>query len=137
MALTANTNYEVRKVDKVAVGVMPVAASTHIYAGGIVCRNAAGFLVNPSAVAALRVVGIATREVDNSAGADGALSCEFEYGHDVKLPVGALTVAHQWTTVRATDSNTLNAATADTPNVGLAREIEGSSIWVSIGVAAA
>ena len=59
---------------------LPVAASTHIYQGTIVCLNLSGYLVPASADPSLTVVGVAQEEADNSAGAAGALECPVERG---------------------------------------------------------
>jgi len=52
---------------------IPVAASTKIYAGSIVCTNAAGNAVPGSTSATLVAVGVAEKTIDNSAGIAGAL----------------------------------------------------------------
>ncbi len=54
MALTAPIDTPERAADLVQV---PVAAATHLYAGGLAARNAAGNLVPASDTAGLRVVG--------------------------------------------------------------------------------
>jgi hypothetical protein len=59
---------------------LPVAASTHIYQGTIVCLNLSGYLVPASADPSLTVVGVAQEEADNSAGSAGALECPVERG---------------------------------------------------------
>ena len=59
---------------------LPVAASTHIYQGTLVCLNLSGYLVPASADPSLTVVGVAQEEADNSAGAAGALECPVERG---------------------------------------------------------
>ena len=57
-----------------------VAAATQIYKGAIVSVNATGFLVPASDTAGTLVVGIANGNVDNTGGADGALSCLVQKG---------------------------------------------------------
>ena len=52
----------------------PVAA-VKIFAGSLVCVNAAGFLVPGDDAAALRFVGVALEYVDNTAGQAGDLNC--------------------------------------------------------------
>lgn len=57
---------------------MPVAASTRIYLGALVALDTSGTLVNASANAAHRVVGVyhdGTEDVNNSSGAAGDLTC--------------------------------------------------------------
>jgi len=58
----------------------PVAASAVIYAGAMVALNATGYLVPASTSTTLKVVGRAESNVDNSAGGNGALSCETRTG---------------------------------------------------------
>lgn len=49
----------------------PVAAATHLYAGGIGCLDASGNLVPGSAVTTLTAVGRIEADFDNSAGVAG------------------------------------------------------------------
>lgn len=58
---------------------MPVAAATTIHMGALVALNPSGYLVNASADASLRVVGVyqdGINSIDNSAGAAGDLTCK-------------------------------------------------------------
>ncbi|WP_163266465.1 hypothetical protein [Chelativorans alearense] len=57
-----------------------VAASTLIYAGAIVMRDAAGFLVEGQTAAGLYGVGRAEKRADNAAGADGDISVKYRAG---------------------------------------------------------
>lgn len=59
---------------------MPVAASTTIYAGTMVAKDASGNAVPASSSAALILVGKAEAQVDNSAGAAGAKRVEVRSG---------------------------------------------------------
>src|SRR5512135_2827486 len=49
----------------------PVAAATKIYAGSMVCVNAAGFAVPATDTSGYRFVGVALEQVDNGSGTDG------------------------------------------------------------------
>jgi hypothetical protein len=53
-----------------------VAASTLIYKGALVAVNTSGYAVAAAATAGYRVVGVAQRQVDNSAGAAGDLEVQ-------------------------------------------------------------
>ncbi len=55
---------------------LPVAAGAHIYAGSLVSVNANGYVVPASDTAGHAFLGVARKEADNSAGADGARNCE-------------------------------------------------------------
>lgn len=58
----------------------PVAATTKIYTGTIVCLNAAGYAVPGSTATTLKARGVAQQQVDNSAGAAGDLTIETRRG---------------------------------------------------------
>lgn len=58
----------------------PLAASTKVFAGSLVALSSTGFLVPASTATTLTCVGRAEADVDNSAGANGALSCEVAGG---------------------------------------------------------
>lgn len=57
-----------------------VAATTLIFAGALVMRNAAGFLVQGQAATGLVGVGRAEQRADNAAGADGDIECDVRCG---------------------------------------------------------
>lgn len=59
---------------------IPIAASTHIYAGGLVGINSSGYAVPGASTTALRIVGVADKEYDNSSGGAGALTVTAETG---------------------------------------------------------
>lgn len=71
MGLTADRNTP-RRDGKDRV--LPVAGSTKIYGGSLVARDASGNAVPGSAATTLLGVGRAEQQVDNSAGAAGALT---------------------------------------------------------------
>lgn len=58
----------------------PVAAATKIFAGALVCLNAAGDATKGATALNLKVIGRAKATADNSAGAAGAISVETETG---------------------------------------------------------
>lgn len=51
----------------------PVAATTRIWGGAIVCVNAAGFAVPGATSTTLKAVGVSEHRADNSAGVAGAI----------------------------------------------------------------
>jgi hypothetical protein len=59
---------------------LPVAAATKLFAGGIGCLSATGYLVPGSTATTLKAVGRINEQVDNSAGADGDLKVEIDRG---------------------------------------------------------
>lgn len=58
----------------------PILASTVIFAGSLVCLNAAGYAVPGATATTLKARGRAEEAVDNSAGANGALSVKTKKG---------------------------------------------------------
>lgn len=75
VALTANRNTTVFQGD-VLVG--PVGAGSKIFAGAIVMRNAAGYLVKGATATGAFGVGVADALADNSGGADGAIQMRYQ-----------------------------------------------------------
>lgn len=59
---------------------VPVAANTKVFAGSIVAANATGFGVPGSTSATLTYIGRAEQQVDNTGGADGAVSVPVRRG---------------------------------------------------------
>lgn len=116
-----------------------VAASTTIYAGAIVAKNAAGYLVPASDTAGLKVCGRADETVDNSTGANGDKLCTysagvFKYG---TTGASALVQADDGGTAYVLDDQTV-VKTAGTTNGIAAGSIDSidddGDIWVAIGL---
>ncbi|MBW8283517.1 MAG: hypothetical protein K0M55_07940 [Rhizobium sp.] len=76
-ALSADRNTPRREGEK---RVIPLAASTLIYAGALCAIDATGNLVPFSTATTLKPAGRSERRVDNSAGAAGAVSGEVSAG---------------------------------------------------------
>lgn len=113
--------------------VIPIAATTYLYAGQLVAVNAAGRAVPASDTAGLRVIGRAEKEVDNSADeVGGALSITVKRGvfryqnsatHAVaQANVGAIAFVEDDATV----------ATQSTYGVQAGRviEIDAEGVWI-------
>ena len=69
-ALTQDRNTSRRDGNQVEP---PVAATTRIYGGSIVCVNAAGYAVPGSTATTLKAVGVSEHRADNTGGAAGAI----------------------------------------------------------------
>lgn len=118
----------------------PVAAATILYAGAMVCRNAAGMFVPASDTAALSaVVGRCAKTVDNSDGADGDVDAVLEigvFGYDMHAALVAVADATLGVNVTVEDDHTVNIA-GDTTNdivAGRLEEVRGSVAYVAIGL---
>lgn len=72
----------------------PVAATTNIYKGGMVCIDASGYAVPAANDAALsNVIGVAHEDVDNSGGSNGDLNVRVELGRVHLLVATSITQA--------------------------------------------
>lgn len=109
-ALTAARNTKEYSIDAVPKQyVYPVKGTTKILQGGLV-GLLAGFLVPASANSAIKVIGRAQKTVDNTAGADGALTCEVQRGaffYDSGTAADAITAANVGFDCYAIDDHTV------------------------------
>lgn len=91
MPLAADRNTPRRKGEFV---VIPVEADTKIYAGSIVCANAAGNAVPGSTAVGLKCIGRAEEQADNTSGVAGDITVRvmrgvFKYKNSGADPVDA------------------------------------------------
>lgn len=122
-----------------SVILVPIAASTKILQGTIVCRNGSGYAVPGSDTAALVTLGVAAEEIDNTAGSAGDLSVQvlrkraFLLNNDATNPV---TIASVGTAAVAVikDNDTVCVAAGATNDIPVGRPIEVTStgVWVEI-----
>ena len=77
VALSTERNTRARIGD---LRVEPVAAAVKIWGGSLIMRNAAGYLTKGATATGCVGVGRAEKTVDDSAGANGALSVEYRIG---------------------------------------------------------
>jgi len=100
-----------RIVRKKGSGVLlpyPVAASTKIYAGAMVALNSGGYAVPAGDTASHKVVGVATTQVDNSAGSNGDLSVVIAAGIVVHFNAASITQAMAGKKMFVVDDNTFD-----------------------------
>lgn len=115
----------------------PVAASTRIYAGSLVCLNAAGFAVPGSTSATLKARGRAEEQVDNRDGAAGAMRIETRRG---VFPFANSTAADEITradigaTAYIVDDQTVakTSATNTRSVAGVIRDVDSDGVWIEI-----
>ncbi|MBF0249957.1 MAG: hypothetical protein HQL35_04925 [Alphaproteobacteria bacterium] len=77
MALSADRNTPEKDGVMRDVG---VAATAVCYAGGLACRNATGYATPGATATTLKAIGRFEETVDNSAGADGAVTVKVKKG---------------------------------------------------------
>lgn len=115
---------------------VPVAASTKIFQGALVVMDTG--VAKPGYTAAgLVVLGIAEETVDNSAGADGALSVTPKRGtfRFVNLGADALTAADVGKDAYLVDDQTVakTSATATRSIAGTVIDVDASGAWIRVG----
>lgn len=110
----------------------PVAASTKIYQGSIVCLNSSGYAVPASTATTLKVIGRAEEYVDNSAGLAGALSVKAIRGVFKFVNGESITLAHVNTTAYLTDDQTVCLTATGKSIAGVIRDVDSDGVWVEI-----
>jgi hypothetical protein len=114
-----------------------IAASTLIYAGALVMRDASGNIVQGKTATGLVGCGRAEERVDNSAGSAGDLTVKFRPGvfrfansastdEITKAEIGAKCYAVDDQTVAKTDG------TATRSPAGLIEGVDASGVWVRL-----
>lgn len=113
----------------------PVAATTKIYGGSIVCLTSTGYATKGATSTTLRAVGIADTAADNSSGANGDVRVKvkrgtFKFGNSAAgdqitlADVGASAyIVDDQTVAKTNGTNTRSAA-------GIIRDVEADGVWV-------
>lgn len=130
MALARDRNTQIKAAGRKSY---PVAASTTIYKGSIVCVNTAGLAVPAADAAGYHVVGIAYAQAVCGATA-GAVSVIVESGIYARLAATAITQAMVGTMMFVVDDQTVDDATGTNGvRVGkLVEYISATEGWVHI-----
>lgn len=118
----------------------PVAAATTIYAGALVCIDAAGYAIPAADTAGISaVVGVATAQIDNSSGANGDADVVVEYGGGFEVEAHAsITQALVGRDVAVADDQTVgnpaDVAIANDITAGRLLEFDSDSgkAWVNV-----
>lgn len=111
---------------------VPVLAATKILAGGLVCIVTASKLAtNPETAlnATAKVIGRAEEEVDNTAGASGALTVLVRTGVFHVPPKAAAVAPAPGGKVYADTSGTVSPTAADGPPAGIFRGVTTAGEW--------
>lgn len=110
----------------------PVAASTKIYQGSIVCVNASGLAVPASTSTTLKCVGRAEQLADNSAGIASAINIQVKRGCFKFANGESITVANVGTTAYLTDDQTVCLTATGKSIAGIIRDVEADGVWIEI-----
>jgi len=111
---------------------MPVAASTTIYGGCWVNINSSGYLILAGTTASSRLFGLnAASDVDNSAGANGALSANVQpIGNNLRYAdFDAVSPAQSWVgqIVYLTDDHTVAISGSNSIIAGMVVRVDDTS----------
>ena len=112
----------------------PVAASTKIFAGSLVAINASGYLVPGSVSTTLKVQGRAEEYVDNSAGANGDLTCKVRRGVFCYDNDGTVALADVTKTAYIVDDQTVadNDGSSARSAAGVIEDVDSDGVWIRI-----
>ena len=115
----------------------PVAATTRIFAGSLMCLNAAGFAVPGATSTTLKARGRAEEQVDNRDGAAGDLRIESRRGvfpFDNSAAADEITRADIGNECYIVDDHTVAKTDGtDTRSVaGTIRDLDDAGVWVEI-----
>ena len=115
----------------------PVAAATRIFAGSLLCLNAAGNAVPGSLSATLKARGVAQEHVDNRDGAAGDLRIESRRGvfpFANSTSTDEITRADIGASAYIVDDQTVakTSATSTRSIAGVIRDVDSNGVWVEI-----
>ncbi len=113
----------------------PVATNTKIYAGSLVCVNAAGYAVPAADTSGYQFAGVAMEQVDNSGGNDGGLSVNLRRAGVFEFDGVSITQAMVGTDMYATDDHTFDDTAGATNHVKVGRLVKYVSAtkgWIDI-----
>ena len=113
----------------------PVAASTKIYAGSLVCVNADGFAVTAADTSGYVFVGVALEQVDNSAGANGAKNVRIRREGVFEFDAASITQAMVGDPMYAVDDHTFDDAAGPTNDIKVGLLVKYASAtkgWIDI-----
>lgn len=135
MALSADRNTAHQDGESLQQG---VAANAKVYGGGMIAKNADGYMQAAADAANLVVAGVSEEQVDNTDGANGALNAKFRRGRAFWLKnsgTNAVTVAHLYGNVYVEDDETVSSS-GGTNNIvaGKCLDVDsGKGVLVYIG----
>lgn len=115
----------------------PVAASTLIYAGAIVCINASSLATKGAASTTLKCVGVAQATADNSAGAASAIRVKVRRGcfrFANSASADAIALADVGADCYIVDDQTVakTNGSASRSVAGKIRDVDADGVWVEI-----
>lgn len=113
----------------------PIAEAILAYAGGLAAINSSGYCTKASATTGLNIRGIFESQVDNSAGANGALNADVKTGifKLINSGVNPITDAHIGTACYAEDDVTVGSSPTGKSVAGIVVQVDSDGVWVDVG----
>lgn len=130
MPLTADRNTPYKQTDLVVIG---VGAGVRIFAGSLIALSATGFAIPGKTATGLTYAGRAEESVDNTVGADGAVSVTVYRNHAFKWANdGTVTQARMLKPAYIVDDATVSATdgTGTRSAAGLVVGIDSDGVWI-------
>lgn len=131
VALTADRNTPLKSGD---LRVGQVGAATKIFKGAIIMRNAAGYLIKGATAVGSFGAGVAQTLVDNTAGANGALSVSWRPGvaYLANQPGDLCLVTDIGAKCWIVDDQTVakTNGTATRSPAGVIEDVDANGVWV-------
>jgi len=117
----------------------PVLASTIIYAGALVCLNAAGYAVPGATATTLVAAGRADAQADNSAGANAAINVKVRAGvfrFENSASSDEITIAEIGDNCYIVDDQTVAKTDGSSSRsvAGKVVQIDSQGVWVRLGL---
>jgi hypothetical protein len=113
----------------------PVAGSTKIYAGSLVCANTSGYAVPAADTAGLRFLGVALEQADNTSGANGAKTLRLRRSGAFEFDASSITQAMVGTAMYVVDDHTIDDAAGPVNDIRigiLVKYVADTKGWVDI-----
>lgn len=111
---------------------VPLAAATKVFQGTLVARNAAGNVVPASDAAALRVLGVAQEDVDNTDGSAGDLTVNVKVGvfRFANSGTAAVDADDEGKVCFVEDDNTVAESSTHKIPAGRVVDVDADGVWV-------
>lgn len=118
------------------VAVLPVATGVKIYAGSLVCLNADGYAIPAADTAGFRLAGVSREYVDNSSGANGALSVQVWRDGVFDFAAAGMGADDVGKPVFIADDQTVALTSTNAVGAGIISEVESATkVWIDIAPA--
>ena len=112
-----------------------VAANTKIYAGSLVCVNAAGYAMPAADTSGFQFAGVAMEQVDNSGGSNGGQGVRLRRAGVFEFDAVSITQAMAGTDMYAKDDHTFEDTAGVTNHIKVGRLVKYVSAtkgWIDI-----